>query len=221
MHFGVGGKRIGQGLAPQGGALAGQHQMWLAAQRGPGHQVTSRITHGRYTLEINAVALTNLRKQARGGFAAVAGLVGCMRAIEDGVHTPTHGGQQLVQFAVHGVERRHIKQATAQTRLVGRHHHMPARVIEAGNGLQRTGQGRPFSGRLDEVSAVFVDGAIAVEDDQLHAQATRRDRSATRFMASCRLLSRPWRFKRRSSSSALTITPSKKASTGVRSAARA
>lgn len=45
-------------------------------------------------------------------------------------------------------------------------------------------------------------------------------KSATRFMARCKALSRPRRFMRKSICSALTITPSKKASTGARKAAR-
>ena len=51
------------------------------------------------------------------------------------------------------------------------------------------------------------------------AAQARRARSATRFIARCRVLSKPSRFRRTSVCSALTITPSKKASTGPRSAA--
>jgi hypothetical protein len=43
---------------------------------------------------------------------------------------------------------------------------VPARVVQAGNSLKRTGQGHPLIGRLDELKTVFVDGAVAVQDDQ-------------------------------------------------------
>lgn len=45
------------------------------------------------------------------------------------------------------------------------------------------------------------------------------DKSATRFIAACSCASRPRRFARSAGSSALTITDSKNASTGSRSAA--
>jgi len=53
----------------------------------------------------------------------------------------------------------------------------------------------------------------------VRAQAASLERSATRFIAPCSVASRPRRFRRKSVSSALTITPSKNASTGARRAA--
>ena len=52
-----------------------------------------------------------------------------------------------------------------------------------------------------------------------HSHAASLDKSATRFIAVRNRLSRPRRFARSSGSSAFTITASKKASTGVFSAA--
>ena len=50
--------------------------------------------------------------------------------------------------------------------------------------------------------------------------ATKRLKSATLFMAMCRVLSSPRRFRRTSSCSAFTITSSKNASTGARRPAK-
>jgi len=67
--------------------------------------------------------------------------------------------------------------------------------FEFGNGFQRAGQRAPFVRRLHELRTVFVDGAVAVENAEFHGkasgQAASLDRSATRFMATCRLLSKP------------------------------
>ncbi len=56
---------------------------------------------------------------------------------------------------------------------------------------------------------------------QVSSQLASLDRSATRFIAVCSCASRPSRLARSAASSALTITDSKKASTGALSAARA
>jgi hypothetical protein len=72
-----------------------------------------------------------------------------------------------VHLGVHGVERSHVKQTAPQTGLVGGHHHMPTGVVQPRNGLQRTGQRLPLGRGLDELCTVFVDGAVAVEDDKL------------------------------------------------------
>ena len=91
------------------------------------------------------------------------------------------------------------------------------------------GIGYPFLGRLDVVVAVLVEDAVAVEDDELRdrlhgavsfrppAWTGRRRGSSPRAAGA----SSARRLARRAGSSALTITLSKKASTGAFSAASA
>src|SRR5881397_2955697 len=132
-----------------------------------------------------------------------------MRAEEDRVDAPALLGQQLVQLGMHRIERPHVEQAAAEPRLIARHHHVIAGMVQPRDRLQRAGQRHPFVGRLDVV--------VAIEDDEFHAASF--DRSATRFIAACNAPSSARRLARSFGSSALTITSSKKASTGVRSAA--
>ena len=157
-------------------------------------QVGDGIAHHRHTVQVDAVALTNLFQQTGFRFAAMTRRVGCMRTIEHGINARSHIGQQAMHLGVHGVERGDVKQAAPQTGLVRCDHHMPAAMVEPRNRFQRTRQGRPFFRRLDIVGTVFVDGAVAVQNDELHfllAQLASLERSATRFMASCKRLSSP------------------------------
>jgi hypothetical protein len=73
-----------------------------------------------------------------------------------------------------------MSNSRGRSRLVGGDHGVPAGMVEAGDGLERAGKRHPFVGRLDEVVAVDVDGAVAVEDDRgcsgRHGRARRRIR---------------------------------------------
>src|SRR5690606_31195494 len=106
------------------------------------------------------------------------------------------------------------EQAPAQPALIGGHHHGKASAIEAGNGLDTAGQWLPLLPGFDELLGVLVDHSIPVEDNQFHLAGTNREISAT-------LRNRPRssanNFRRLPltlGSSAITMTPSKKASTG-------
>ena len=91
-----------------------------------------------------------------------------MRAEEDGVDAPADVGERLVHLFVDGVEHPHVEQAAADARLVGRDHDAIAGVVEAGDRLDAAGHRPPLLGRLDELVAVVVDDAVAVENDELH-----------------------------------------------------
>ncbi len=225
VHPGARGQiaQIGQTLA-----FAGAHQMQPAPQRLTGLQITHAVAHRRHALEIlKLVATGDVLEQAGLGFAAAAVIFRRVRAEENGVDAPAYRRQRFVHFAMDGVERAHVEQAPPNARLIGGHRHMPALVVQPGNGLQAAGNGHPLVGRLDEIVAVLVDDAVAVEDEQFHAvivvqdgsQAARRDKSATWFIASCSRANRARRLARSAGSSALTITWSKKVSTGTFSAA--
>jgi hypothetical protein len=142
-----------------------------------------------------------------------------MRAEEDRIDASAGQRHGLDHLVVDGIQGVHVEQAAPDARLVGRHHHAIAPLRQAGDRLQAAGQRTPLVRRLDELVAVVVDDAVAVEDDQLHAESL--DRSATRFMAACSPASRPRRLARSAASSTFTMTWSKKASTGPFSAASA
>ena len=146
-------------------------------------------------MDVLAETLADLVDQARQRLAAVAAFLGRVRAEEDGLDPAAHARQQLVHLGVHGVERHHVEEAAPDARLVRRDDDVPAGMVQAGNGLQRAGQGHPLVAGLDVVLAFVVDGAVAVEDDQFHAlsgmvgagrhrnQDASLEMSATWFMA--------------------------------------
>ncbi|MDT4829332.1 hypothetical protein FQZ97_627490 [compost metagenome] len=149
-------------------AHAREQEVRFAAGSGAGLQVAQAVARGRHALQVDAEAVADLKEQPVLGLAAVAAFVGAVRAIEHRIHLAAHGREHLVHLGVHGVERSHVEQPAAQARLVRRHHHVPARMVQARHGLERTGQRRPLDVALDEVFAVHVDRAVAVEDDELH-----------------------------------------------------
>lgn len=139
MHLNARRPALGQRLPRlQPGGMAGAHQVQLAPQGGTRLQVRLAVAHHQHIVRLHAIALANLLQQARGGLAAAAFLFGGVGAVEDGVDAPAHRRHLPVHFGVDGVKGHHIQQAPAQPGLVGGHHHMPARVVQAGNGLQRT-----------------------------------------------------------------------------------
>ena len=96
----AGWKGGGQGTAPVHRAVAGQHQMRFAACGGTGHHVASGITHDRYRLEVNAVALAYLVKEAWFGLAAMAFVVRRVRAIKNGIDATADGWSFMSQFSL-------------------------------------------------------------------------------------------------------------------------
>ena len=131
-----------------------------------------------------------------------------------------------MHLVVDRVQRRDVEQAAADARLVGRDDDAVAGMVEPRDRLERAGDRPPFVGRLDELVAVVVDDAVAVEDDELHVSTTARselaigDRACVRPRASrgrrrgsssMRLGSSASRLRAAPASSAITITSSKKA----------
>src|SRR5918999_640863 len=90
---------------------------------------------------------------------------------------------------------------------------------EARDAFQAAFDRAPLVGRLHVVVAVVVDGAVAVEDDELHVASL--ERSAMRFMVPCSVPRKPMRLSRTRLSLSITITLSKNASTGPLSVASA
>jgi len=73
-----------------------------------------------------------------------------------------------MHFFVHRVERVHVEQPAADAGLVGRHHDLEARLVQAGNRFETAGNGFPFGGRFNEVIGVVINDAVTVEDDEFH-----------------------------------------------------
>ena len=163
-------------------------------------------------------------------FAAGAAVVRPVRAMNDQTDLTTLLRHQLAQATVHRFEGGFVVIAACQPRLVGGYRHGPAGLAQTGNGVDRAGDGNPLVERLDVGVGVFIDDAVAVEDQQFHAVtrttgrpvAARCARQPSReISATPRNRPRSWfssarRLARTAASSALTRTASKKASTGSR-----
>ena len=208
------------------GGLPGADQVRLAAHGLRGQHIAWQIAHHGHPRQGNAKALPDHLEQAGQGLAASALVFGGVGAEEHGLDPAAMAGQQLVHARMHGIEGHHVEQTPANARLVGGHDHVPTGMVEPRNRFQRTGQRHPLVCRLDVVVPLVIDGSVAIEDDEFHAHSERGhaanlDRSATRFMAWCKDASKPRRLVRNAASSALTMTPSKKASTGAFKTARA
>ena len=120
--------------------------------------------------------------------------------------------QRLVHFLVDGVQRGDFEQAAPDARLIGGDHYVIAIVVEPRNRFKAAWDRFPFGGRFDVLGAVEVDHAVAIKNDEFHAASF--EMSATRFMLRRKSLSSAKRLRRRSASSAMTMTESKNASTG-------
>ena len=93
-----------------------------------------------------------------------------MRAIEQRIDAAAEQAQRAVHLVVDGIEGRHVEQAAADSGLVRSHHYPVAGVVEPGNGFQTARDRLPLVRVLDELVAVLVDDAVAIEDDKLHGQ---------------------------------------------------
>jgi hypothetical protein len=87
-----------------------------------------------------------------------------------------------VHLFVDAVQRIHVEQAAPDARLVGGDHHAVAALVELGDGFQTARNRLPLRRVLDELGGIEVDDAVAVEDDEFHAESL--EMSATWFIAS-------------------------------------
>src|SRR5436190_19015779 len=120
---------------------------------------------------------------------------------------------RAVHRVVYRVQRRDAEKAARKPRLVRRYDDPPVCLRQPRDSLEAAADRLPLRRRLDELIAVHVDRAVAVEDDQLHCASF--EMSATRFIASRRSRRRARRFWRSLASSTITITLSKNVSTGA------
>src|SRR2546421_4781448 len=198
--------------------LAGEHQHGARAGGGRGLHILARVAHHVHILQRHVEAPRHLEEHAGLGFAAFAAGVGGVWAEEERIDPAAHLRERTLHGVVNREKRARGKEPPRDPGLVGGHHDAIARLVEAGDGLQAALDRTPFSGRLDVVVAVVVDGAVAVEDDELHLASL--ERSATRFIDSCSSRSKARRLLRSAASSTITITESKNSSTGDLSTAK-
>src|SRR5688572_10784554 len=163
--------------------------------------------------------MRDLLEQPGPGLAAGALCFLRVRTEEDCIDAPADLRERAVHLVVDRVQRRDLEETASDAGLVGREYDEVACVIEARDRFQAPRQRPPLVRALDEARAVVVDDAVAVEDRELHTASL--EMSAMRFIVCCRSASSATRLPRRRSSSVITMTPSKNASTGPFRAASA
>src|SRR3989475_12660361 len=107
---------------------------------------------------------------------------------------------------VHGVvdrdQGRGVKKTARDAGLVGGDDDAVAVLRQPRDRLQAAFERPPFGWRLDVLVAVVVDGAVAIQDDQLHLASF--ERAAMRFMVTCRGPRKPIRLARTPGTLAIT-----------------
>src|SRR5687767_5108883 len=200
------------------GSLAGEHEHGLRAGCGRGLQIALRVAHHIGVVQRDIEAARDLEQHSRLRLAARAARLGGVRAEEEGVDAAADLPERAHQRFVDREQRARVEQAARDARLVGGHHDAVIGLREPCDRLEAARNRAKLLRRLDVLVAVVVDGAVAIEDDELHCASF--EMSATRFIASRRSRSNARRLWRRSSSLAITMTESKKASTGCFSTAK-
>src|SRR3954471_13051076 len=193
--------------------LAREYQHRTRAGGSGGLCVLQRIAHHVHILQRYVEAPRGFEKHAGLGLAALAARVRRVRAKEEGIDAPAGLAGSALQRLVDLEERARREEAARDARLIGSDDDAVARLRKAGDGLHRALDRPPLFQRLDVMVAVVVDGAVAIQDDELHVASL--DRSAMRFMVPCSRPRNPMRFARTFGSLSITITLSKNASTGA------
>src|SRR5207249_2715853 len=104
---------------------------------------------------------------SRLGLAAQAARIGGMRTIENRIDAAADLRERLVHLVVDGNKHPHVEEASAEPGLIGGYDDAVTRMVESCNRLEASRNGPPFVRRLDEVLAVVIDHAIAIEHDEL------------------------------------------------------
>ena len=91
-----------------------------------------------------------------------------MRTEKDGIDFTTLGTHRFEHFGLDAPKHVHVEQPAGDTRLVAGDDDLVAVAMQTGDGLQTSGNGDPLLGRLDVFVRVFVDDAVAIEDDEFH-----------------------------------------------------
>src|SRR5258706_351619 len=194
-------------------AFAGEHQDRMGANRGRGLEVPQAVAYAGRPVEGDVEALGDGEEHSRIGLAAGRLRLGRVGAIEHRLDAPARQIHRLVHLGVDRVQARHVHEAAADARLIRRDHDAPPGLREARDRLEAPRNRPPFVGMLDELVAVVIDHAIAVEDDEFHAASL--EISENRFIALRISVRSARRFSRSFLSSVMTMTASKNESTGL------
>ena len=202
--------------------LAGAHEVRLATGGNGGTQVARRIADRRHLVgEIDAVALGDLREQAGQRFAGAAVLRG-VRA-ENTASTRRRAGCSswfiftcmALTAAMSNSPRPMPDWLVAMTVC------QPAWLRRAiASSAPGSGNGGSSAALTKSSRSSLIVPSRSRTTSFSGVTAASLDRSATRFIAACRPMSSASRLARSAASSALTMTPSKNASTGARSDAQ-
>ena len=75
----------------------------------------------------------------------------------------------LHHLVVDCIQRRHIEKPAADARLIGRDNDAKTALVQSRNRLDRAWNRFPLGGGLDELRAIDIDHAVAIEDDQFQS----------------------------------------------------
>src|SRR2546427_1096467 len=190
-----------------------EHKDRLRSYRDRSLEVAQAVAHRRHALERGVEALGDGEEHPRARLAAGRLRLGRVGAVEHRLDAPARLVDGLVHLRVDRVERSHVEETAADSRLIRCYDDTPALLREARDRIEACRDGAPLVGVLDEVAAVEIDDAVAVEDDELHAASL--EMSENRFIALRISVSSASRFSRSFLSSAITMTASKNESTGL------
>src|SRR5258706_33521 len=194
-------------------AFAGEHQDRMGSNRSRGLEVPQAVAHAGRAVERDVEALGDGEEHSRIGLATGRLRLGRVGAIEHRLDATARQVHRLVHLGVDGVQARHIHEAAADARLIRRDHDAPPGLREPRDRLEAPRDRPPLVGMLDELVAVVIDHAVAVEDDELHAASL--EISENRFIALRISVRSARRFSRSFWSSVMTMTASKNESRGL------
>ena len=155
---------FGQGFL----AFAGQYQRGFTAGGVDGLQVAQAVADQPGFGRVGFEAFEDVANHAGLGFAAVAVVGGGVRAEPDAVDGAARLYGEAVHFGVHFGQVLDGEVFAADAGLVGGDGDGVTCLGEEGDGVHAAFYGYPFVGGFDEVVAVLVDDAVAVEDDEFH-----------------------------------------------------
>ena len=129
-------------------------------------QIAQAVADHGHAVQVDAESRSDLGEHSGLWLAAIAIRVRGMRAIEHRIDAPAHLQERFEHLVVDRGQRRHAEKAAADARLIGRDDDAIARLVQSRDRFEAAGNRPPLVGRFDELLAVVIDHAIAIEDDQ-------------------------------------------------------
>ena len=116
-------------------AFAGLHQNGTGPNADGRDQITVRVSNHRHVGELPAHTVGNVVQQTWRRLATQAAVFGTVRTEEDRLDGATHFLEQVLEFAVHGMQGVQIKEAPSKPGLIGGHKDSPALVAQSAHGF--------------------------------------------------------------------------------------